>query len=143
MVLIFHKLCAQNLHPQAPEVILIDMNRLLHYIAWPCGHTNASDITESPKRRVSALPCMRESANEEVCTCTLYQQIIISVSVTCFLFCTLRFYCKGTTTYLTIIMKNKHNKHQLSQLLSTPAPIVSSKEAGDPIILKFLDPYFK
>ena len=35
MVQISHKLYAQNLHPQVPEVILIDMNNLLHHIAWP------------------------------------------------------------------------------------------------------------
>ena len=57
MVKLSHKLYAQNLHPQVPEVILIDMNNLLHHIAWPSGNTKASDITESPRRRVSALPC--------------------------------------------------------------------------------------
>ena len=111
-----HKLCVQTLHPSPPDITIIDMSKLLYHIVWPLKG-NASAIVGSINTRLSHIP------GEKVLVFDKYHDISAKDHER------MRRAGLGSINYdLTVntplpsrevIMRNKHNKLQLSKVLST------------------------
>lgn len=111
-----HKLCVPLLRPPPPDVTIVDVSQLLYHIVWPF-RGDVSVLVESIKTRLSSHP------GEKVLVFDKYHKVSAKDHER------KRRAGLGSISYdLTIntplpsrdaIMRNKHNKLQLSKLLST------------------------
>ena len=110
-----HKLCIQAQRPSPPDVTIVDASQLLYHIVWP-SRGDASHIVKSIKTRLSSLP------GKKVLVFDKYHNVSAKDHER------MRRAGLGSINYdVTIntplpsrdaIMRNKHNKLQLSKVLS-------------------------
>ncbi len=111
-----HKLSVRTLQPPPPDVTIVDVSQLLYHIVWPF-RGGASDNVESMKTRLSSV------AGEKILVFDKYHDVSAKDHER------MRRAGLGSISYdLTTntpmpsrdaIMRNKHNKLQLSKVLST------------------------
>ena len=113
-----NRLGVQQLMAPAPDIIIVDAQQLLYHIVWPHGG-DVSVLAESMKRRLSCYP----DSSEQMLVFDRYDDLSAKDHER------MRRAGEGSSEYnLTnnsplpnreAILKNKHNKRELSRVLST------------------------
>ena len=123
----------QQVSAPAPDIVIVDMQQLLYHIIWPHGG-DASDLGDNIKNRLSCYPI----GTEQVIVFDRYNDLSAKDHER------MRRAGEGSTYYnLTTnsplpnrdaIIKNKHNKRELSRVISTfnlgPDTIMDSEDDG-------------
>ena len=111
-----HKLCVKTSQPMLPEVTIVDMSQLLFHIVWP-SEGDVSAIVKSIKTRLSSLPGKKilvfdkynsvSAKDHERMRRTDLNSIDYNLTI------------NTQLPSRDAIMRNKHNKMQLLNMLST------------------------
>ena len=123
----------QQVSAPAPDIVIVDMQQLLYHIIWPHGG-DTSDLGDNIKNRLSCYPI----GTEQVLVFDRYNDLSAKDHER------IRRAGEGSTDYnLTTnrplpnrdaVLKNKHNKRELSRVLSTfnlgPDTIMDSEDDG-------------
>lgn len=113
-----NRLVVQQLGAPDPDVVIVDAQQLLYHVVWPCAG-DASVLAESIKGRISCYP----AGTEKIVVFDRYDDLSAKDHER------MRRAGEGSINYnLTItsplpnretVMKNKHNKRELSRVLCT------------------------
>ena len=104
--------------PRSPDIVIVDGQQLLYHVTWPCGG-DPSVLVASMKARLASLPgeCVLVFDHERMRHAVNYNLAINS-----------------PIPSRDAILKNKHNKRQLSRVLSTfdmgAAVIIDTQDTG-------------
>ena len=112
-----NRLGLKQVSAPAPDIVIVDMQKMLYHIVWPHGG-DASDLSENIKRRLSCY-C---ADTEQVLVFDRYDDLSAEDHER------MRRAGEGSTDYNLVanspvlnrdaILKNNHNKRELSRVLS-------------------------